>query len=307
MKRAAMRRPGPKLDLGLTLIETLVALLVFGIVATIATTGVVNVLRVQSVNEAATSAQAKLRRVTEVFTQELRSAVLGGVTNSPYTSNGTQISFLLLDGGAGYQVLPHDSGNNSSFVNANNVDISSGSSLSDVRGDLQDSEVLMINDNGDAVLLDITTVTKSGGSGSTKFNLVHPACANTIDFTRNTLIMSVKSLGLSFDATSGDLFQRVGSGDPVPLAFDLEDLVLEYVYQEADGTPHSLATPLQEDGSPARESQIGGEPVTLARVQMTVSAAESSSGGNQVERSYAGQVEMSSNPSFQINKVVDCD
>src|SRR5690606_5790547 len=128
---------------GMTLIETLVALFVSGIVATIATTGVVNVLRVQAVNEAATSAPAKLRRVTEVLTQELRSAVLGGVTNAPYASNNTQISFLLLDGGAGYQVLPHDSGKNSSFVEAANVDISSGNSLAEVRADLLDSEVLM--------------------------------------------------------------------------------------------------------------------------------------------------------------------
>lgn len=291
---------------GLTLIETLVALFVFGVVATIATTGVVNVLRVQATNEAATSAQAKLRRVTEVFTQELRSAVLGGVTNAPYTSNDTQISFLLLDGGAGYQVLPHDSGNNDSFVTAQTVDIASGNGLTQVRDDLLDSEVLMINANGDAVLLYITNVSRSGGPSSTKFNLVHPACSNTIDFTRNTLIMSVKSLGLSFDAASGDLFQRVGNGAPVPLAFDLEDLALEYVYQEADGTPHRLDMPLLEGGAPARDSTIGGVAVTLARVQMTVAAVEPGSGGNEIGRSYSGQVEMSSNPSFQINRVVPC-
>src|SRR5690606_17110828 len=92
---------------GLSLIEVLIALFVLGIVAAIATTGVINGLRVQSVNEASTAVQAKLRRITEVFTQELRSAVLGGVTNQPYDSGSASISFLLLDGGAGYQVIDH--------------------------------------------------------------------------------------------------------------------------------------------------------------------------------------------------------
>lgn len=293
-------------QVGLTLIEVLVALLVFGIVATIATTGVVNVLRVQATNEAATSAQAKLRRITEVFTQELRSAVLGGVTNAPYASGPNQISFLLLDGGAGYQVLPHDSGNNFSFVRANNVQISTAGSLTSVRADLAGSQVLMVNGNGDAVILDITNVQQTGPSSSSKFNLVHPACANTIDYTPNTLIMSVRSIGFSLDA-DGTMYQRVGAGDPVPMAFDLEDLELEYVYVEDDGTPHVLSAPISESGAPVRSSTIGGQPVTLARVQMTVAASEPSFGGRTVGRSYSGQVEMSTNRSFEISRVVACN
>lgn len=291
---------------GFTLLEALIALFVFGIVAAIATTGVVNVLKVQSLNEAVTSSQAKLRRVTEVFTQELRSAVLGGVTNSPYTSGANQISFLLLDGGAGYQVLPHDSGHNNSFKNANNVDISTSGPLATVKADLEGSQVLMVNANGDAVVLDITNVTQSGGSWSNKFNLVHPACSNTIDYTHNTLIMSVRSLGLSYDPVSGNLNQRTGAGAAVPLAFDLDGLDLEYVYQESDGTPHVLTTPLLESGVPVKEGLISSTPVTLMRVQLTVSASEVTTGNRPVTRSYTGQVEMSANPSFSIDKVVAC-
>lgn len=290
---------------GMTLLETLVALLVFGVVATIATAGVVNALRVQAVNEAATSAQAKLRRITEVFTQELRSAVLGGVTNAPYASGSSQISFLLLDGGAGYQVQPHDSGNNQSFVNATNVLVSAAGTLQEVRADLQSSQVLMVNANGDAVLLDITNVTERGPNTGI-FNLVHPACPNTIDYTPNTLIMSVRSVGFALDA-DGTMYQRTGSAARLPLAFDLDGLELEYVYQEDDGTPHVLDAPLTDSGAPARRSTIGGAPVTLARVQLTVAAGELGTAGRTVSRSYTGQVEMASNPSFEIARVVDCD
>jgi hypothetical protein len=262
---------------------------------------------VQNLNEAVTSSQAKLRRVTEVFTQELRSAVLGGVTNTPYASGANQISFLLLDGGAGYQVLPHDSGNNNSFKNANNVHVSTSGPLATVRADLENSQVLMVNANGDAVVLDVTTVTQAGGSNSNKFTLTHPACSNTIDYTQNTLIMSVRSLGLSFDPVTGDLNQRTGTtGAAVPLAFDLDGLELEYVYQESDGTPHVLSAPLLEGGVPVKEGLISANPVTLMRVQLTVSSSEVTTGNRPVQRSYTGQVEMSANPSFSIDKVVTC-
>lgn len=296
-----------KRAIGLTLLEVLVALTVFAAVAAIATSGVVNALRVQATNEAATSAQAKLRRITEVFTQELRSAVLGGVSNAPYVSGPDQISFLLLDGGAGYQVLPHDSGNNDSFKVSNNVEIATAGPLASVRASLEGKSVLMVNGNGDAVILPITTVSQIGGSSSNRFRLVHPTCSNTIDYTgSNTLIMAVKTLGLSFDADSGDLYQSTGTGSPVPLAFDLDELKLEYVYQEADGTAHVLPTPLLVNGTPAREAQLAGTPVTLARVQLTVAASELTTGGRELSRSYTGLVEMASNPSFNISKVVPC-
>ena len=295
-----------KTSKGLTLLEVLVALTVFASVAFIATSGVINSLRAQATNEAATSAQAKLRRITEVFTQELRSAVLGGVTNFPYPSGGSQISFLLLDGGAGYQVLPHDSGNNDSFKNANNVEIIAGGTLAQIRADLEDTEVLMVNANGDAVILPITNVQRNGPSSSPRFRLVHPACSNTIDYTPNTLIMVVRSLGLSYDPSTGDLFQRSGNGAPVPVAFDLDEVALEYVYHGADGSMYVLDRPLLENGSPARETQHDGQTVRLVRVQLTVATTEATMGGREVRRSYTGQVEMAFNESFYVNKVVPC-
>lgn len=292
---------------GLTLVEILVALLVFGIVAAIATAGVGNSIRMQALNEATTSAQARLRRVTEVFTQELRSAVLGGVSNDPFPSDGSQISFLLLDGGAGYQVLIHDNGNNNSFKNAANVDILAPVSSVAQLG-LVGHEVLMVNGNGDAIVLPIENASRHGGPNSNRYNLVHPKCANTIDFTPGTtVILKVRSLGLSFDGADSTLYQKEGGKDRVPLAFDLSGLRLQYVYQDSTGDPVVLDAPLLDaNGVPVREGVVSSEPVTLARVQVQVSAAEPGFGGRSVERSYTGQVEMASNSTFKINKVVEC-
>lgn len=284
---------------GLTLIEVLIALAIFGIVAAIATAGVGNVLRVQAVNEAATSAQAKLRRVTEVFTQELRSAVLGGITNDPYTSSASEISFLLLDGGAGYQVMTK-----SSFSASTSVSISAPGNLAAIQAALGGKQILMVNNDGDAVVMAVTSITDQG---SNRYSLAHSACRNTIDFTPNTLILAVRSLGLSYDASDGVLYQRDGGGSDVPLAFDMTGLSLEYVYQEADGTPHVLTDPLKQSGQPVRNGLIGSDNVTLARVQVTVSAEEPTGRGAMLERSYTGQVELATNHSFQINRVVTCN
>lgn len=293
---------------GLTLLEILVALFVFGIVAAIATSGITRALQVQAVNEAATSAQAKLRRITEVFTQELRSAVLGGLTSAPYSSGSNQISFLLLDGGAGYQVINKNGGN---FSSRTHVDLAPFGSISDVRY-LEGRQVLVVNADGEAV---VATIGANGasqhtnGSGVTSYRLAYTGsgCQNRIQFTDNTLLLSVRSLGFSYSADDQTLYQREGGGDPVPMAFDMDGLELEYVYVQSDGTPVVRTTPLTEDGHPLRSGTISGEPVTLARVQMVVSTSELRNAGERVSRSYMGQVEMSANPNFQIDRVVNCN
>lgn len=291
---------------GMTLIESLVALLIFGIVAMVATAGVINALRVQSVNEAATSAQAKLRRVVEVFTQELRSAVLGGVSNHPYASGSSSISFLLLDGGAGYQVLQHDSG--SGFPNSVNFEIIAPGPAAEVIAALDGQQIMLINGNGDATVLTVTNVVGTKGPNSATYRVVHNACSNTIDYTPNsTLVMLVTPLGMSFDAADGTLNQVSGSGAEVPLAFALDGLELEYVYLLDDGSSRVLTAPYADsNGYPVKRGTVAGENVSLARIQLTVSASEPSGGGRSVTRSYTGQVELASNPSFRIDRVVPC-
>jgi len=91
-----MRR---RLSSGMTLVELLVAMAVLGIILTVAYSAMVSSLRVQTDQEAITTSQAKLRRVVEVITQDLRSAVFGSITNQPFASNDRQISFALIAGG----------------------------------------------------------------------------------------------------------------------------------------------------------------------------------------------------------------
>jgi prepilin-type N-terminal cleavage/methylation domain-containing protein len=290
---------------GVTLVELLIAITIFAIVMAIVTVGISSMLRTQGVNEAATSAQSKLRRVTEVFTQELRSAVLGGITNTPYQPGDQAISFMLLSGGAGYQVLPHGGFANRDFVEI----VANEDAPADVG--LAGGQVLLVNSNGAGVLFDVTTVTQAGGtgSGSAEFTINHPSCTNTIGYAGGTLLFQVQTLGFRYDTASGTLFQQLGNAGEVPVAFDLDTFRLDYVYtRDSDGQPVVRSSPRTDaHDAPLRETSIGGEPVTLARVQMVVGSDVARGGGATVNRTYSGLVDLPRTTSVTIKKVKACN
>lgn len=290
---------------GFTLLETLIALAIFGLIAVMATTGVSGALRAQSLNEAVTSSQSRLRRVNEVFTQELRSAVLGGVSNVPYVSNDHQVSFVTLIGGAGDPVLKHDYGNNNSFQHANNLDLLWGDTKIDPATVLTGRHLLMVNGNGEAIVFKVTQVTQQGNGA---YNVVHAGCANTIAYTGNrTMTMRSRSVGYRYDNASGTLYMTEGGNPELPVAFDLSSVKIQYVYLTDAGTTVVRSSPLTDSaGQPLRVGTISGQAATLQRIGLAVSASERAS-GRQVGRTVSGQVEMSSRHSFTINQVTTCN
>lgn len=288
-----MHRPN-----GFTLIELLVSLAVLGTVLAMAATALVEGLRMHADQEAVTTGQAKLRRVVEVFTQDLRSSVMGAIMDRPFTSGASSVSFALLDGGAGYPVLPHDSGNNNSFKTARNVKfVAPDTSVAEL-GIGPGDQALMVNANGQAILLDATSVSQTGGT----WHLVHAGCGNTIDYTPNTLLFVVRSLGLQYDAGTGTVLQRAGSGATAALAFGVSRFRIDYVYVTPGG-----ATVTNPTGFPARRlSGAGGESLSLARLRVVLGTSSPSFGGRAVERTYTGSVELSNNAQVNVDRVVPC-
>ena len=291
---------------GMTLVEMLVALAVLGIVFALSANGVTSALTGHRVQEATTATQAKLRRVTEIITQDLRGAVLGGIADSPSVAGAQSVSFLQMRGGGGYQVLPHDKGRNESFRRAANVQVLAA--VGDLDGQLEGEPALMVNAAGDAVLFDVSNVQRRGGSGSYEHNVVHAGCANTIDYTPNSLLFGVAAVGYEFDPDEGTLYQTFSGGLRIPMAFDLSEFRLEYVYVEPDGTIHVLEQPLRNaEGAPSRAGTVGGRNVGLARLQIVLGAAALSTRGNDVERTYSAQVELNTlGATRQINSVASC-
>lgn len=291
---------------GFTLLEALIALAIFGLVAVMATVGVSGALRAQTLNEAVVSSQSRLRRVNEVFTQELRSAVLGSVTNTPYVSNDHQVSFITLTGGSGDPVLPHDYGKNKSFQTADNLDLL-WSHANTSATTLEGHHLLIVNANGEAAVFKVTNV-QAIGTDPYHYNVVHAGCANTIAYTGSqTMTMRARTIGFRYDAASQTLYMTEGSSPEVPLAFDLTGVTMQYVYQTTSGTTVVRSTPLTDSaGAPLRQGTIGGESATLVRIGLAVSS-RSGPQGRTVSRTVGSEVEMTSRHSFAINQVTTCN
>ncbi len=286
---------------GLTLLEVLIAIAILGLLIAIAYSAIVQGLRVQSSQEAAVSTQARLRRIAEVFTQEMRSAVLGAVSDEPYESNETAVSFTLLDGGAGYQVIAIDSG-------ANAIEAVTGTPSSPWgAGD----QMMVVDAGGTAAIFTLSSQSNlSGGvfrlspqggncfSGMVAFDPDDAA-------NRGALLFRVKTLGLRYDADSETLFMTEGDDDERPLAFDVRGLELSYVYREPDGTLHTFDEPLRVGGHPARNTTFGSAAVELARLQVRLEGTGRAVTG-EVARNYVAQVELGSNQTFIIKAVSSC-
>lgn len=286
---------------GLSLVEVLIALAVFGIIVGIAGAGIVQAMRLQNVNESATNLQAKLRRVTEVVAQDLRSSMFGGLVNAPYATGSTSLSFALADGPQGYQVLPSGGG---SFPNSANVDVFAPVAQA-VDVDLQGRRALMVNGTGDAIVFTVTNVQSTGGPNNGRWNVVHAGCNNTIAYVEPVRLFGVESAGFSFDAASGELRRQTVGGVERVLAFGLSEFEIEYVYLAADGSTLVRSTPFAAGGVPLRIAEVAGVGYRLQSLRVTVAAEEQVS-GRAVERRYVSQIQMPDGGTVDLRSVVSC-
>lgn len=302
MAYQASIRPVRRRLAGFTLVEMLIAMAILMVILGITYAAIMQGLQVQSSQEAATSTQARLRRVTEVFTQELRSAVLGAISDVPYASGANAVSFTLLDGGAGYQVSNIDAVGNLLTV----VIGSEGSNLGS-----GGEQLMLVDAGGQAVIFRLNGAPTSAGGGGFR---VYPQGSSCFDglalktegSTQNALLFRVKTIGMRFDEGSQTLFQTEGVSSERALAFDLTGVDIEYVYRETNTDAlHIFAEPLRADGRPTRNTAYASQPVELVRLQVGLSSSAHSLLGT-VSRNYVGQVELAANPSFQIKAVSSC-
>lgn len=255
---------------GFGLVELLVALAVFAVLAGVAGGVLVQALKMWRHNEATTELQGTLRRTSEVVAQDLRSLAFGTLADAPVETGPASVAFLLPDGPA-WPVYPHDSGRNASFVRAANVQI--GASVADADAlNVAGREVVMKNGQGAAVVLPITNVARRGGATSRTWNLVHPACANTIDYTEGTTVLQgTTSVGYAVDADTGELSRFRAGGARDPMAFAVAGLTIRYLYAGPDGTVYERDAPHETaDGAPRRTVTVGGETRHLDALRLTL-------------------------------------
>lgn len=290
-----MRRQAAR---GVTLVEVLVALAVFGVVMAIAYGAINGSLRIQSDQEAATTTQGKLRRIVEVITQDLRSSVFGSITNAPYSSDENQVSFMMLTGGAGYTVVPPalllDFPTNM-FIHVQMEDASH----------LVGNDIVMIESSERVGVVLPVTGAYEDPSRPGVWEL-SSSCRNTIDYVQhNTLIFEIETIGLRFDEASDSIRTISASGDEAAFAFGISDFRVDYVYMSGDDLD-VRSEPVKVDGVPQRSFDNSGDTFVLQRVQFAV-AADADSRSRTTEHAYTGQVELSSNQHFTVEEIVPCD
>ncbi len=287
---------------GFTLVEILVALLIFAIVVALAGSGIVQSMRMQRINEANTGMQGKLRRITEVISQDLRSTVLGGLAIHPYTPSSIAVSFSLADGGQSFQVdeSVYTSGSKRIYANAGSAEAVGTNGR----------RVLVVNAEGEAT---VQTVGASGtGSlGNSLWSVSHSACT-PVPYEYPVRLFVVDSVGYRFDpgpgAGAGTLFRR-SMGDAAgeePVAFGLSEFRIQYAYRGDNGTLRLENQPFTSGNAVLRVTSIGGVAYTLESLQVTVAAEEQIAGGRVVERSYVSQITMPSTGSITFRSVVSC-
>lgn len=285
---------------GITLIELLIALAIFGLVMTMAYGGIVNALRIQGDQEVITNSQARLRRVVEVITQDIRSAVFGSITGTPFASGSDSISFMLLSGAAGFAVdsAGYSTTSTNTVITATPADIAA---LNAVRAAGQLQMVMVNGTNGQGVVYQVTGISSLGNS---RYQLSHPACTNTIDQAGGIQLFEISRLGLRYDSDDRTIYMQVDSGDEQPLAFEIDDLTFRYTYRSGDSSL-VRAEPFLRSGVPTRRYVDGASTYQLDRIQMVITS-RGMSRGRELERTYSGIVDLSSTESFRVMEVVPC-
>lgn len=282
-----MRKPQ-----GFTLIELLIALGILGVVLGITFNGLMQTSRSQNQQEAVTNVQSKLRRTVEVITQDLRGAVLGGVINSPYTSNSSQISFALLNGAAGYPVT--SAGTTSATV------ISTDPSLTNLG--IANGDTLMLFDStgnssggstaGQAVIVQVNG-TPTFTSSSSTWTVPYSSCSSASGAA--DVAFDIQTQGYRYSSTAKTLYMRIGSAAEVPVAYNITAFNLDYIYRDAATSAESVnPTGYNGGGNVAQRFTSGSNTLVLQRIQITLSAQESSV-GQSITRTYTGQIEMINN------------
>lgn len=285
---------------GLTMVEVLIALAILSIVLGLAYGAITSSLRVQSTQEAATTTQAKLRRIVEVVSQDLRGAVFGSITDDPYTSGSQQVSFMMLTGGAGFSVLDRPN-----FHNATSFEVlMSGDHVRS--GD----QIVLVNRAGNGVVMNVSTVSGSGGRRT-----VTGSCRNTIDFEGGVLMFLVETTGIRYSAADNNMYLRVKGGSEQPFAFDLEGLRFDYVYTHLESAnnadPPSETTVITTEpvrgtnGVPVRSYYDGDHRFGLTRIQLVIEDTADSMAGANVH-AYSGQIDLTRAEHFKVEEIISC-
>jgi uncharacterized membrane protein YgcG len=231
-----------------------------------------------------------MRRVVEVLSQELRGAVLGGISDFPRTSTGSSVSFTLLTGTGGHIVTSHGGWGSEAethFYEPNPAALN----------ELLSRPALIVNGKGQALI-----VSNVDGVDTSVPSVQHTGCTMAIDWTRDTQMFSARALSFHYDASQQTLFLTEvlnGVQDTLPFAFGVTQFDIDYEYERTFDRQvqevRRLDAPHTIDGWPVAEFDEAGNTFELNRLKLTIATLTPDGEG---EREYVGYVEMSGTGDF---------
>lgn len=264
----------PRKIKGFTLLEMLISLSILSIVLMLASKGIITVLRMHRTQEAVTLTQTKLRLVSEVLSQEIRGAILGGLADSPYPASETSLSFALIDGGVGYPVTA---------LSNNKVSIVASSLPPSVLK--RNDSIMVTNSDGDAFIARVGNI-----NGNGQFDISFNNCATGVAFTSNSLLYKIKSIGFNYNPITETLNYRISGSPQQPVAHGIKDFKLLYIYEKDDGSIVTQTSPIMVAGIPQKFGTIGGQSVNLVRLGLDITAEAKDAAEHTISRSYTSQI-----------------
>ena len=280
---------------GVSLVELLIALAIFGVIMLVASMATMGSLNFNLTQQVTLSAQSKLRRVSEAVSQDFRGALFGSITDSPYSSNSTQVSFYIADKGAGYEVLEQPS-----FATSTAFEI-----ISDEDPGFNAGSTVILFDSGsrssDAGRALAYPITSSNYNSTDDVSTLNHTCQNTFAYGANSRILAygARSIGIEYDPAEDKLWLTEGGdvNNRVPLAFNITDFSIEYVYRIADPSGTVIGTeanpvPYRSSGELQRIYQANATSniYTLIELQFNLETEQSTIGNRLVSRSYNAKV-----------------
>ena len=293
---------------GFTLPQLLVATAIGGIlllsVGMLVNTG----LNAQTSETSQTAAKTAIRRINDNIASTVRSGSFGVMEKL----NSKAAPMVFLNQAGAYSVA-----NSASFRNNDSLTLQGSEAL-----DLSSGErVMLINNVGDAVMMNVTSV-----AGRT---ITHD-CKNTIPFTANTRLFKTTSygvalgsaLGTSYNASS--LYEMVG-GTWSEIAYDVTDFSLRTLYRDtanntivvnpADASSYAGLSPafIPEAPTSAR-GRVPNVPNVTARsgteynlyALAVTTTTTGVSGGDTLNRAYGEQMPLTSDSSSPVKKLYNC-
>jgi prepilin-type N-terminal cleavage/methylation domain-containing protein len=287
---------------GFTVVELLIAITILAIVLALASQGIITSLKAKSSQESLVSAQEKARRIAQVISQDVRGSVFGAIIDKPYTSTTQNVSFLVLDGGAGFNVTA---------VGTNQFTVSSSLNSTTDLGSTGDSLLVVTNNSG--FLFKINNITGSGNTYQVTYNAcVAGVSAPAISASAPALMFRVKRVGYRYNSTTRTLFRQINDNTEEVVAFDLKSANngfgydIDYVYAVNDGSSTTLTTsiinPIRRSGintaasntnPPVTTLTAGGQTYTLTRLQFGIGVAGQNFNRKESERDITTTIELS--------------